>query len=1305
MANTFGENMADKKLTVKSLRVLQEVDSPSINSIKSELAQTNQTIASLQGVQEKYWNSIADDNIITPEEKRTLYKEKQTLDTEYSIVIKNAENMTDYVDYEPLIEAYNNLNSYLAMIKVFESMSSNTKIDDRSEFYSVYDAYYQALNNVNQAILGHTTVGEIIVDNPDMITGLKAVASEEYIYVSFNPLDANIKNNIQRYVYSLNKGDGVWFNFNSQQNGFYYYFDRIIDGFPESDVLENWEWKVQAVSVYGKESEESRSVNTNIDTYGTWIPEQPEIITTEQKRFISFSFSQKLSSKEVYGQLRYGLTIQNPLKDGEVFYTPALDKIPTENEDNYKLDTNDSVFVTSYFSQSLPLTGQNNKKWKIKQWQTIEGEDVTTRDSVSYNDTLPVYPSDAVLTYNENGQIIGVSYSETVETLTLHYEYTLVDMPSPIDTMYRYKVVMWNKTSNQFYDVEDILTVYARANSASDLVDNAITQNALAPDAVTADKIAAGTITAEQIAAEDILVKGARAGMVSAEGLIVDNSAFLASEALSYNYIDPETNEKKTYTATAGEFFVGNSPDVNDNRDKVDFLHYIPGVGFWFKIKNFIVKGLATIIQNVFRVKKSGAEDSESFFTVNSTDETDGETKTPANTVKVNGQILSDTLHCPNISLKENVYKTISPLDLFYEIDYLTIINEYVFFTTDYSSTQLWVMDINFSNVKNIIKSNINIRGVIKNNDKLFIYGDGYVVENNSARFYNIEIYNFVDFTLDKKQQLLGSTQISKIFEYKQGFVFLSTNGNIYHTTNFESAEEIYFSSPITYQDYPCFYVNNEKIIFAFRGNDYKFYFTYSNDAINFQTLEINFLVQKILEVKSELYAFENTSFGVNIYKWDAITETLILVTFYEDISAEDFVYDAKNDKLLAMEKDLIIFDGEQITTKTFLPEIQKKLIAVTDEYYLIQNTETNEFFSVKKDDEFLPIISDDKITEQNTWSAKLLSEKLDKIYPVGSIYMSVVDNSPEIFYGGFWVKLKDRFLLGAGDETEAGMLGGKKTVELSIDNLPSHTHSTKITDNGHTHTTNGNVSSTISGKSYMLGGTGTDVHKSETRASNSAKTGISITVNSTGSGNPFSIMPPFIVVHMWKRVLVKYTLNFDSNCGLGSIANITDEPMVIILPENSFIREGYVFKGYNTKQDGSGKTYLPGDNFYLEDNTTLFAIWESIVSISTGTYTPESFRNLISQFISKGGSRTCKNEFTATVNNTTITVPANSTIYYTSSYDGVETIGFGTDSIGPLGGSFSTYKQYIVYANTDKGSFFSNYTNFTITVDDITFN
>lgn len=1301
MANTFGENMADKKLTVKSLRVLQEVDSPSINSIKSELAQTNQTIASLQGVQEKYWNSIADDNIITPEEKRTLYKEKQTLDTEYSIVIKNAENMTDYVDYEPLIEAYNNLNSYLAMIKVFESMSSNTKIDDRSEFYSVYDAYYQALNNVNQAILGHTTVGEIIVDNPDMITGLKAVASEEYIYVSFNPLDANIKNNIQRYVYSLNKGDGVWFNFNSQQNGFYYYFDRIIDGFPESDVLENWEWKVQAVSVYGKESEESRSVNTNIDTYGTWIPEQPEIITTEQKRFISFSFSQKLSSKEVYGQLRYGLTIQNPLKDGEVFYTPALDKIPTENEDNYKLDTNDSVFVTSYFSQSLPLTGQNNKKWKIKQWQTIEGEDVTTRDSVSYNDTLPVYPSDAVLTYNENGQIIGVSYSETVETLTLHYEYTLVDMPSPIDTMYRYKVVMWNKTSNQFYDVEDILTVYARANSASDLVDNAITQNALAPDAVTADKIAAGTITAENIAAGDILAKGARAGMVSTEGLIVDNSAFLASKPLEYKYNDPVTGEEKNYIANAGEFFVGNTPEINDDRDDAEFLHYKNG-GFWFKIKNFIIKGLSTVINGIFVVKKNGESEQNSFFVANATDSYDETTRTTSRTVKTNGDHVANNIFCDGLYLGKPKISTMLPAEIKYNYSaekFFYFDNRYFFLNSN--KDKIYEFDENFENIRLIKQFRFDKNNIIvKDNTIIATGGDiigGVLYENVSISYDNGVTWNSVENDLPF---------ISKAFMVEDRIFFYTSSNFVY---------DVYYTDD--------FFQSYTKI------------FTFNNNIVSFGNTETNkiyigdYYTLQFSSDKGE--TFTPFSLKQRLSISNSIGDTLVAhlnsynYVFIKKETDEDFVQLTDKSLWFKEDKDVLVsivgntkyvFDGENLTEEVFLKDITvSSFLAVTDKKYLVYIENGKQYVTINKDEQLENIISDTKTNEISTWSSKLISEKLENIYPVGSIYMSVVDNSPEKFYGGFWVKLKDRFLLAAGEQFDAGSLGGKDKVTLTTSELPKHRHSII-----HKHNTTVSSSSIWTRPSGNGAPSLNENTKTDYRGSASSVT-VSVTANTTdttpsssatskwsdytGTGNEFSILPPYLVVYMWKRVVIKYTLSFDSNGGIGEIETIKEEPGVVILPENKFTKEGYKFNSYNTKPDATGIKYMPGENYTLENNVTLYAVWDEEISIPAGTYTPESFRNIISQFISKGGSRTCKNEFTATVNNTTITVPANSTIYYTSSYDGVETIGFGTDSIGPLGGSFSTYKQYIVYANTDKGSFFSNYTNFTITVDDITFN
>ena len=344
MARTFEENMNDKKLIVKSLRVLQEVEGGAFDKISSQIEETNQTIATLQGAQTRYWDSIADDNIITVEEKRILYKEKQALDTEYSIVIQNAEKNKDYVDYTSLVEAYQNLNSYLAFIKLFENLGSNTKIDNRTEFYDAFDSYYIALNNVNQAILNKASVGDINVDKPDKITGVKAVASEKGIYVSFNQLSSEVKNNIGKYIYKLNKGDGVLFLFESQVNGFTYEFDRLVDGFPEADDIKDWEWCVSAVSVYGKENEESNIATVNVDTYGTWIPTTPKIDKATNKRQVSMTFNQPITSRMLYGEIHYGITIR---KQGETtFYTPELDKDPKANVNNYKKSTTTAHFVT-----------------------------------------------------------------------------------------------------------------------------------------------------------------------------------------------------------------------------------------------------------------------------------------------------------------------------------------------------------------------------------------------------------------------------------------------------------------------------------------------------------------------------------------------------------------------------------------------------------------------------------------------------------------------------------------------------------------------------------------------------------------------------------------------------------------------------------------------------------------------------------------------------------------------------------------------------------------------------------------------
>ena len=122
------------------------------------------------------------------------------------------------------------------------------------------------------------------------------------------------------------------------------------------------------------------------------------------------------------------------------------------------------------------------------------------------------------------------------------------------------------------------------------------------------------------------------------------------------------------------------------------------------------------------------------------------------------------------------------------------------------------------------------------------------------------------------------------------------------------------------------------------------------------------------------------------------------------------------------------------------------------------------------------------------------------KAYPVNSIYMSVGSTSPASLFGGTWTRLKDRFLLGAGDTYANGKTGGAATVTLTENQIPSHSHLTMYQS-----PTAGAVGDRYDNIPMVLPGavtTNTMMHYS----------------GSTGGGGSHNNMPPYLVVYMWKR-------------------------------------------------------------------------------------------------------------------------------------------------------------------------------------------
>jgi microcystin-dependent protein len=98
---------------------------------------------------------------------------------------------------------------------------------------------------------------------------------------------------------------------------------------------------------------------------------------------------------------------------------------------------------------------------------------------------------------------------------------------------------------------------------------------------------------------------------------------------------------------------------------------------------------------------------------------------------------------------------------------------------------------------------------------------------------------------------------------------------------------------------------------------------------------------------------------------------------------------------------------------------------------------------------------------------------------------------------------LTDRFIVGAGSTYAVNATGGATSVTLVTANMPAHTHTATVTDNGHSHTMGGygSVGSGISGTTYIIG-SGTNPPL--------GYTGIQVSNSSVGSGTSFNILPTY---------------------------------------------------------------------------------------------------------------------------------------------------------------------------------------------------
>ena len=125
----------------------------------------------------------------------------------------------------------------------------------------------------------------------------------------------------------------------------------------------------------------------------------------------------------------------------------------------------------------------------------------------------------------------------------------------------------------------------------------------------------------------------------------------------------------------------------------------------------------------------------------------------------------------------------------------------------------------------------------------------------------------------------------------------------------------------------------------------------------------------------------------------------------------------------------------------------------------------------------------------------------LTYVFPVGTYYISFKNVSPASFLGGTWMRQEDRFLYGSTqNEMKKGTYyGGSKTVTLTESNIPTM----GVRFNGYRDVDanfDGNVTQARARSVYP-----------DSPADYAGTVG--------GSAKPVSIMPPYVGVHMWKRL------------------------------------------------------------------------------------------------------------------------------------------------------------------------------------------
>ena len=195
----------------------------------------------------------------------------------------------------------------------------------------IYSGEWDSPIPTNQQLFDQLVSGENVDSMaPEMPSQLECLAQKDGIQLNWVVSASGLKNDIQKYVIEKTV-NGIVEYYETSSSSWFYTFNRNIDGYPEKEDLNQWQFRIKAVNIYDKESDWSEYFKINTSDYLTWqVPPVTVESFVADKNELRFAWN--CNTDLTYGSVRF---------DYNIYYGESLVKSKTNiiaTNDTYTFD-------------------------------------------------------------------------------------------------------------------------------------------------------------------------------------------------------------------------------------------------------------------------------------------------------------------------------------------------------------------------------------------------------------------------------------------------------------------------------------------------------------------------------------------------------------------------------------------------------------------------------------------------------------------------------------------------------------------------------------------------------------------------------------------------------------------------------------------------------------------------------------------------------------------------------------------------------------------------------------------------------